>query len=73
MYCGNIFLQFMIYNITFAERLITKTGTFQPKEETDAQCSCYTQVWRGLACLLLWVCQYLVVEQREFHASFFGG
>lgn len=72
MYCGNIFLQFMIYNITFAERLVTETGNFQ-MEETDAQCSCYTQVWRGLACLLPRAYQCLVTKQREFHAFFFGG
>jgi len=36
-------------NITFAERLVTKTGNFHLKE-ADAQCSCYTKVWRGLAC-----------------------
>ena len=34
------------------------------------QCSCYTNVWRGLACFVLQVYQYLVSEQCEFHASF---
>ncbi|KAA6335945.1 hypothetical protein EZS27_015858, partial [termite gut metagenome] len=31
------------------------------------QCSCYTKVWCGLACFDNQVCQYLVMEQREFH------
>ena len=34
------------------------------------QCSCYTKVWRGLACFVCQVYQYLEVEQCEFHASF---
>ena len=36
-------------------------SNFQKRRETDAQCSCYTKVWRGLACSLLWVYQYLYV------------
>lgn len=51
----------VLYNITFAERLTTKTGTFHTDETIVAMFILYeSMAW---ACLFrLWVCQYLVVE-----------
>lgn len=59
----------LLYNITFAGRLTTETGTFQ---ENRGYCA-MSMLYFGMAwaCVLLFrVCQYLVVEQRGF-TSFF--
>ena len=56
-------------DITFAERLITKTGTFQERRDKCAMFMLYeSMAW---TCMFRFrVCQYLAMEHCEYHASF---